>query len=165
MLTADVKLRNEVLRDPNIVLITNPGFSDKVVKIVPLPECVKQFREEQLSERRQKSEFKDLQHVELDMSKGPHQEMWRNMEREIFVKADRDKPFDKPADVNAKIGDPWAMSPEDVPVINLFTPKEKKDTPEVPEARVEGLMCDCGFKAKTSQGLKVHQAKHKAMVS
>lgn len=168
-LTADNRLRIEVLKDPNVILITEPGYSDKVIKIVPLPDCVSQFRNEQLKNRVENDERKELLHLQIDLSRGPDQELWREIEREVFMKADRSKPVAKAAQVNNKMGEPWQLAPEEIPTVTLAVAAEIKTEPKTEAKPIENpvkveepkIRCGCGKEAKTPTGLKVHQAKCK----
>lgn len=162
-LTADVKLRLQVLSDPNVILVTEPGYQDKVIRVFPIPECARVFHEEQLKDRERYSEFKSLKHLQLDLSRGPEQELWRNIEREIFMLSDRNKPMATVVAVSNKLGDPWGISLDEVPEIVLSV--ETKPRPEVKAEKVEeaplnrALKCECGFQASTDKGLKVHKSR------
>lgn len=166
-LTADVRLRYEVLKDPNVILITEPGHSDKVIRVVPLPDCVDKFRSEQMQNRQHNEERKELQHLQIDLSRGPDQELWREVEREVFMKADRSKPLPKAAQVNNKLGEPWQLALEEVPTVNLAVVSNKAEAKPienpviVEEPKDVSLVCKCGKEAKTPTGLKVHRSKCK----
>lgn len=118
LLTAHQKLRNSALAQEGMVLVVQGGQPDKAIRVLPLPK----FLEEQVI--RSKKQGKSW--VELFLDTGPDLEAWRDLEREIFLRAPRDQAMPRPIAVANGIREEWSLNPEDIPVVRLH------DTDQVP---------------------------------
>lgn len=162
-LSAGSRLREEILKSPNVFLLTRAGSVDRVIRVVPLEGKV------------------------LNLDNGPEGEEWATVERQIFLRSRSDRALPQPVPVAQSSRDEWSISLVEIPTIVLLeegpqdgrpaaskpeqaAPVVAAPTPEpvaepVVEAKQEPVTSEhkcasCGFIAKTDTGLRVHQAKH-----
>lgn len=172
-LTAAARLREKCLEVKDTILLVDPGFPDKVIRVTPLPQVAVDHRAQLGNENDPR---RKAAHVVLNLSNGPEQEVWRAIERDIFLRAPRDKATPIPLQVAPNCREEWNLLPEDVPVVELQveTPPQAPVLPKVeapslverPKAKVQGPVahaCEsCNAAFDTAQGLRMHtMKKHK----
>lgn len=100
-LTAANALRRDVLSTDSIFLLTQAGFPDKVIRVIP------------------------LKGKKINLDNGPQQEEWREVERQIYTMSRRDRPIPAPAPVAPSSNDEWSIRIEDVPTVVLLQQAEE----------------------------------------
>src|SRR3569833_2938942 len=113
-LNAASRLREQVLKIPNTVLLISAGHPDRVIRFNRLPEIIQVYRKNKEQEKGFISE-----HTALNLDIGPDQECWRNAMRESSQMARRDRPMPEPLAVAPDTKTDWALGPEDVPVVEM----------------------------------------------
>lgn len=164
-LSAANKLRNKVLSDPNTVLLVQAGGVDKVLKVVPLPKhIVDEWGPN--SEARRRSNPEGQKAVVLNLDNGPQNEAWQAIEREIFLRARRDRETPKPREVAPDSRSEWELDETDVPTVALIDGgyQDRTSLPEKPEeSGVIGHKCDfkgCDKSFAKERALQTHKMHH-----
>ena len=152
-ITAAERLRRQVLDIEGTVLFCYAGYPDKVIRFQYTPECLREFK------------VSDGKHIFLDMGKGPCEEAWKVAQREVFLKARRDRPIPEPMPVAENSKDEWSLAPEDVPVvenagdaiISVTTPPDLVDVIKTTTIEKGEFVCEfCGKKFSSERALKIH---------
>lgn len=144
-LSADNRLRNKVCAGEGTVILIGAGHVDRVIRFTVLPDCLKSFMTE--------VEGKMVYPVKINLDRGPDQEAWSAALRDAGARARRDKPMPSPLEVSAAHNEGWAVDDEDVPVIEYDA--------TVPVAASELKCGTCTVEFKTTNGLRIHQARTK----
>lgn len=130
-LSAASKLRDQVLSMDGTILLVSPGHPDKVIRVLPLPEFALEYK-------RARSEGRDLsKHLKLDLGNGPDSEIWREIERQIFLSPERGRVMPVPLSVSKDSNSEWGVSPEEVPTVSMFVAPSAPATASAPVAAPE----------------------------
>lgn len=116
-LNAASRLREEVLNVPNTVLLISVGHPDKVIRFTRMPDSLKRWRDNKAAERSEK-EFPTA-HTPINLDKGPDAEAWKEITRELFLQARRDRPVPEALPVAEDCHTDWSVGPEEVPVVEI----------------------------------------------
>lgn len=95
-LSASAALRKDIISSPNIILLCSAGFPDKIIRVVPLPSR------------------------KLNLDRGPDMEEWKDIERQVYTRARRDRPIPTPVPVAQSSKDEWSLRLEDIPTVVLI---------------------------------------------
>lgn len=151
-ISAANRMREQVLKDRDVVLISRAGFVDEVIKIASIPDHVRKMADQEPKPN------KPAVALELNLDNQPHIEAWMELERFIQSYAERDRPISKPLPVSGSPKEEWNLAPEDVPVITLI-----QKAPARPAAAQEpDLSCDvCKKPFDSKRALNAHRLSHK----
>ena len=146
-LSAANKLRNQVLSVPGTVLIGQAGHPDKVIRLEHVPEYLNEFKK------------RGAEHLFINMDRGPDQEAWNTAMREVFSTARRDRPVPNPIPVSQDSHAEWAVSVDDVPLIENGIKVERIETTNIQtKTKPEIFKCNlCAMTWDSNRALAIHK--------